>query len=386
MHPQHHITDRDALKTAFFGMMVLAVGMGIGRFLYTPMLPVLLSEGHFSFTQLSWIASVNYAGYLVGSLLFSFSLFHLPGRSTAMLLSSAIATGLLLFAMALFTQPAVIMLVRFLAGIASAGMLIFGSTIVLRHTRNPFVIASLFSGVGIGIALGNEYVIAGLNGALSSRALWTGAGIFSVLPILLLALLLPSRTDAHTPAPLATPQQHPMRWWLLAVLYGLAGFGYIIVATYLPLMAKNAGSPLLTIHLWTLVGLAIVPGCFGWLWAARRWGVLQSLTLNLVIQSLCVLLSIASSSPPLLILSSVGFGATFMGTVSLVMTLARQLSVPGNINLLGFVTLTYGIGQILGPLLTSWLRGGTDAIVDATLCGAAALFCAAIISAMPLRQ
>lgn len=45
-----------------------------------------------------------------------------------------------------------------------------------------------------------------------------------------------------------------MSWWLLAILYGLAGFGYIIVATYLPLMAKDAGSPLLTAHLWTLVG------------------------------------------------------------------------------------------------------------------------------------
>lgn len=49
-----------------------------------------------------------------------------------------------------------------------------------------------------------------------------------------------------------------MSWWLLAILYGLAGFGYIIVATYLPLMAKDAGSPLLTAHLWTLVGLSIV--------------------------------------------------------------------------------------------------------------------------------
>ncbi|STF43580.1 putative permease [Escherichia coli] len=36
-------------------------------------------------------------------------------------------------------------------------------------------------------------------------------------------------------------------------------------------MAKDAGSPLLTAHLWTLVGLSIVPGCFGWLWAAKRW-------------------------------------------------------------------------------------------------------------------
>lgn len=377
-----HIADRFSLSTALFGMMVLALGMGIGRFLYTPMLPVLLAEGRFTFSELSWIASVNYAGYLAGSLLFSFGLFHLPGRLRPLLLLSAVATGVLILAMALLTQPAVVMLVRFFAGVASAGMLIFGSTLILQHTRHPFVVASLFSGVGVGIALGNEYVIAGLQRALSSQALWIWAAAFSGVLILLLARLIPGRAHALPPAPLAKAEHQPMRWWLLAILYGLAGFGYIIVATYLPLMAKGAGSPLLSMHLWTLVGLAVVPGCFGWLWAAKRWGVMPCLTANLLIQGACVLLTLASSSPLLLVLSSVGFGATFMGTTSLVMTLARQLSVPGSLNLLGFVTLTYGTGQILGPLLATLPGSGTQAITGATLCGALALGVAAIISAM----
>lgn len=133
----HNVTDRFSLSTALFGMMVLALGMGIGRFLYTPMLPVLLAEGRFTFSELSWIASVNYAGYLAGSLLFSFALFHLPSRLRPLLLTSAVATGMLILAMALFAHPAVVMLVRFLAGIASAGMLIFGSTLILQHTRHP---------------------------------------------------------------------------------------------------------------------------------------------------------------------------------------------------------------------------------------------------------
>ncbi|WP_159323321.1 YbfB/YjiJ family MFS transporter, partial [Klebsiella pneumoniae] len=89
-------------------------------------------------------------------------------------------------------------------------------------------------------------------------------------------------------------------------------------------------------------------------------------------------------SPLLLIISSLGFGGTFMGTTSLVMTIARQLSVPGNLNLLGFVTLIYGIGQILGPALTSMLGNGTSALAGATLCGAAALFIAALISTVQL--
>lgn len=174
-----------------------------------------------------------------------------------------------------------------------------------------------------------------------------------------------------------------MSWWLLAILYGPAGFGYIIVATYLPLMAKDAGSPLLTAHLWTLVGLSIVLVALAG-YGQQNVGALPCLTANLLVQAISVLLTLASDSPLLLIISSIGFGSTFMGTTSLVMTIARQLSVPGNLNLLGFVTLIYGIGQILGPALTSMLGNGTSALASATLCGAAALFIAALISTVQL--
>ncbi len=70
-----HPVERFSFSTALFGMLVLTLGMGLGRFLYTPMLPVMMAEGSFSFSQLSWIASGNYAGYLAGSLLFSLAHF-----------------------------------------------------------------------------------------------------------------------------------------------------------------------------------------------------------------------------------------------------------------------------------------------------------------------
>lgn len=96
---------------------------------------------------------------------------------------------------------------------------------------------------------------------------------------------------------------------------------------------------------------------------SKTLGALPCLTANLLVQAISVLLTLASDSPLLLIISSIGFGGTFMGTTSLVMTIARQLSVPGNLNLLGFVTLIYGIGQILGPALTSMLGNGTSALL-----------------------
>ncbi len=364
------------LRTAIFGMIVLALGMGVGRFFYTPMLPVMLAEGNLDFNQLSWIASANYAGYLAGSLLFSFGAFHHASRSRRMLLLAAITTGLLISAMALFIQPAIVIAVRFLAGIASAGMMIFGSMVVLAHTRSALVIASLYAGVGSGIILGNEYVITGLSHALTAKTLWLGAGAISSALLLLLVLFAPPDPGSPAAPAASAGESQVMHWWQLALLYGMAGFGYIIVATYLPLMANGLGMPALTAHLWSLVGLAIIPGCYGWLWAAHRWGILKCLSANLVIQGVCVALTLFGHSPLLLVLSCIGFGATFMGTTSLVMPLAKQLSVPGDINLLGVVTLTYGIGQVIGPLLASILQSGSSA---ATVWGAAALFMAAAL-------
>lgn len=127
-----------------------------------------------------------------------------------MLLTSALATAGLILAMASFTQPALVMLIRFLAGVASAGMMIFGSMIVLHHTRHPFVIAALFSGVGAGILLGNEYVISGLHFALSSHTLWLGAAAASALFFVLLVILLPSRDHVLPAAAPVKTEHQPM--------------------------------------------------------------------------------------------------------------------------------------------------------------------------------
>ncbi|MCG5048895.1 MFS transporter [Pectobacterium brasiliense] len=371
-----YIAQSDTLVLALFGTIVLASGMGLGRFLYTPMLPVMLEEGRFTFGQLSYIASANYAGYLFGSLFFSFSRRASTAQPMFLLFAAAAATGVLLFAMALTTDTTLVMIVRFLAGIASAAMMIFGSLTILHHTRNPLVIASLYAGVGVGIVLGNEYIVIGRHYALTAEPLWWGAALIAVLLMFALLILSPHQSTV-APQPMVNADEPPLLGWRrLALLYGLAGFGYIIIATYLPLMVTALDMPRLSLHLWSLAGLAVIPGCFFWLWAASLWGTLPCLTANLLIQGSCVLLTLLSHSPVALIFSCIGFGATFMGTTSLVMPLAKRLRVPHGINLLGLVTLTYGIGQILGPLLTSALTN-THAIAPAILCSATALFIAA---------
>lgn len=386
MDPDHKGAGRFQFSTAIFGMIVLTLGMGIGRFLYTPMLPVMLQEGRFTFSQLSLIASANYAGYLFGSLLFSFGLFSRLTHIKRMLLAVAVITGILILLMAVVTVPEVVILIRFMAGVASAGMMIFGAMLILQHSHNAFVIASLFSGVGVGIFIGNEYVIVGVAHMLSAKLLWIGASLISGVLLIFMFLLLPR--DAHVQEPITSSVkvEERIQWWQLALLYCLAGFGYIIVATYLPVMVRGGGEAFLAEHIWSIVGLAVIPGCYGWLWAAAKWGALPCLSVNLIVQACCVVLAAMTHSPVLLTLSGIGFGATFMGTSSLVMPLARKLKAPEKVNLLGLVTLTYGVGQILGPLMVGAFEHYGYSITGPTLLGAAALFAAAGMSHLQHRK
>ncbi len=106
------------------------------------------------------------------------------------------------------------------------------------------MLAALFSGVGIGIALGNEYVLAGLHFDLSSQTLWQGAGALSGMMLIALTLLMPSKNRHHTNA-IGKTEQQIMSWWLLAILYGWRIWLYHrrdLPAAH----GEDAGSPLLT--------------------------------------------------------------------------------------------------------------------------------------------
>lgn len=150
-------------------MLVLTLGMGLGRFLYVPMLPVMMAEEALSFSRLSWVTSSNYTRYLASSLLFPLGVFHQPSCLHSFLSASALANRLLILAMAWLLPFILVLLVRFPTGITSAGILIFGSMLIMQHARCPFVLATLLSGVGVGIVLSSEHVLAGLHFALSSR-------------------------------------------------------------------------------------------------------------------------------------------------------------------------------------------------------------------------
>src|SRR6185436_1662715 len=58
----------DAAAIALGGLLALAVAMGIGRFAFTPLLPIMQADMGLTVEAGGWLASSNYAGYLIGAL------------------------------------------------------------------------------------------------------------------------------------------------------------------------------------------------------------------------------------------------------------------------------------------------------------------------------
>ena len=167
-------------------------------------------------------------------------------------------------------------------------------------------------------------------------------------------------------------------------MYGLAGFGYIITATYLPLLIRETMATTDPVHIWAVFGLGAIPSCFLWHALYRRWGTHLSLLINLLTQAFGVALPVMAHTPAAYIMSALLVGGTFMGTVTIAMPAARRVAGSVRFNILSIMTAAYGVGQILGPLVAGVLHAKTNSF-DPSLAIAAVALLVATALCIPRR-
>ena len=109
------------------GTAALALAIGIGRFTYTPILPFMLEELNITKTQGGLIASWNFFGYLCGSILSIFSIF--TKRIKFIFFVSIVFSILTTFLMSINDEIIFFIVVRFISGLSSAFVLIFGTIV-----------------------------------------------------------------------------------------------------------------------------------------------------------------------------------------------------------------------------------------------------------------
>lgn len=371
--------EQALLGSAAAAALIMAVGMGFGRFAYTGVYPVMVSEGVLTVHDGTLAASANYAGYLLGALLAARLASHQAYR---WVLGSTAASIFCLFALAFTPVPWMVIAIRGMAGVFSALSMIAASLWLLQHKSYQRGAPMLFAGVGVGIFASAELLALAEYLGLKSAGLWLalGAGSAALGGLALLRLdSSPVELNDSSNAPMHRGHV-PLGAWSLIAAYGLAGFGYIITATYLPMLVKNGLGDINPVHVWAVFGLGAAPSCYLWHSVHHRFGTHLALRVNLLVQALGVVLPVAVPNAAGYLGSALVVGGTFMGTVTIAMPAAKRVSHTIKFNLLAIMTAAYGIGQIIGPLLANALFSRTQSFDASLLAAGAGLSLSALLT------
>ncbi|MEU0783943.1 YbfB/YjiJ family MFS transporter [Streptomyces sp. NPDC006173] len=357
--------------------------MGVGRFVFTPIVPLMHTQARLSPGAGAHLATANYVGYLVGALA------GILAPSLALLRTSLVVLVGSLAAMPVTHSTALWMTLRLLAGVASALVFVIAVSSLFSHLReHPAHLPGwAFGGVGAGIALSGLLVLA-VRSFADWRAAWWAAALLAAL---LTVQAWNLRPEAAPEPPAATAGPDPVgdvartartgrRFTALFASYTLEGVGYIVAGTFL-VAAIEQGSPgWIGSGAWVVVGLAALPSSALWAWLGRRWSRPGLLCAALVIQAVGIALPALFDSVSAALISAVLFGATFIGISTLALGTGAHLRFPRSVALL---TAGYSVGQIVGPLLVAPLlqHGYRQALLLAS-----GVVLAAAVSAAVLRS
>ncbi|MDQ0197916.1 YbfB/YjiJ family MFS transporter [Neobacillus ginsengisoli] len=345
------------------GIFSLIIAMGIGRFAYTPILPLMQKDLSFSNTVAGYVASSNYAGYFLGAVLAG--AIPLKQFRTISLRICLIVNILTTATMGLTHSHILWYVLRFLSGVSSAYVLVLASGIVLDKLSaiNKTCWSGLFyGGVGLGIFLSSLF-IPSLNHLYQWEGTWTGLAVVSGILAFFVWIWLDEISNGIE---MKNKQENfaqvpPTKWliWLI-IAYGLEGLGYIVTGTFIVSIAETTSS----FHkgatlVWMMVGLAAIPSCLTWSLLAKKWGYVKSLVLAMALQSLGMAMPALWISKTSFIISALLFGATFMGITTLATTLGRQMNPSNSNRTIGILTAIFAIGQLIGPILAGALSSFT---------------------------
>ena len=352
------LNRNDNLSIIIAGIFAIITGVGVARFAFTSLIPSML-ENYLDITFAGILASLNFAGYLTGSIL---SVFIKDINQKVMLFRFGLVLAVLTtFVLAFTTNETYWIIARIIAGFAGAMGLVVGSAIVMTKLQIESKTKAMgihFSGIGFSILttdLLNRYI-------LSSGGTWQDAwmylaifgAILSVYSIYILSF--DKKVKQNVVKHKFDTSIFTVFVILLIMAYFTEGVGFVVQGTFLPDIINNlpglAGYGNLT---WTIVGLAGIPSCIIWMRLAHKYGSVNIIIIALLIQMIGILIPTFTSNIYLNLFSGVFYGGTFVGLVALFMNLGGQLAKHNPVVLMGALTTSYGIGQVIAPLYSVYL-------------------------------
>lgn len=369
------------LALALAGALSLAAAMGIGRFAFTPMLPLMIGAGQLDVGAGGWLAAANYAGYLLGAMTAS----RVPLSASRLGAAALLLTAALTAAMALPGSLIFWAVLRLAAGVSSAWAFVATSVWclgALARAQRPSWSGAVYAGVGAGIAIAGLYCLAGASGGASPMSLWLQLGLLALVlmaPVLLVlrkmsALPKAAGAGAHRNAGVPPGTRG------LVLCYGILGFGYILPATFLPVLARTVvEDPRLFGLAWPVFGVMAAASTFLAGWCMRHASRLQVWAVSHVLMGVGVLLPSLWTNGWTIALSALLVGGTFMVITMAGVQEIRARAIGDPTALVGRMTAAFALGQIAGPIASSLLLQlpGANGLNLALQAGAIALLLSA---------
>lgn len=354
------MTDQKArIKVLSAGIFSLLLVLGVARFAYTPLLPLMQQQAGLGMAEAGWLAAINYGGYLSGAVIASLiSDLQLKDRLYRIGMVLAIVSTVV---MGLTTDVTVWALSRFVAGLCSAAGMLLGTGLILnwliRH-KHRSELGIHFSGIGLGVA-GCAGAVMLFSPWLDWREQWFA---FSALGCVLLVPALrwlpkPDQTGLTVSAQaMQDNPPSPLYLRIFMAAYFCAGFGYVVSITFIvAIVNKLPGLDGQGNLVFLAIGIGAAPACINWDFIARRIGDLNALILAAVLQIVGILLPVMVPGLVSALLGALLFGGTFIGMVSLVLSMAGRYYPTRPAKMMGKMTLSYGVAQIMGPAITGTL-------------------------------
>ena len=338
------------------GIAALTIAVGIGRFSYTPILPYMISELNLTTTEAGLIASSNYLGYLLGSLIPIFPQF--PKNIRSIFIYSIFISIISLFAMGLTNTFEVFILIRFIHGIFSAFALILGTSLIVSHVQKKgkiFLGTAHFSGVGLGMAL--SAIVVSYLGFLNFTwdELWFSIGILAIVLSFQIIKFTPIQ-KAEVKYNLKSKNKTSLGFSLITISYGLYGFGYVAFGTFISTMSRlTPGLEKTEPYVWFVVGVTGIPSVFFWNWFGSKIGNDIGLFLANLILGLGVLFSVLINNEFGIFISCILFGLSFVPITSMCLLEGQERFSGSFIVSTAILTFSFSIGQMIGPYLSGLL-------------------------------
>ena len=363
------MTERDpTLRIALVGLAGLAVAVGIGRFAFTPLLPMMLADGAISIPGGGLLATVHFVGYLIGALTAA----RVPVAPRVLLPASLAAIGLSTLAMGLSGQFWVWLALRWFAGVASAWVLVLIGT----HCVNALAEAGradrqgwVFSGVGAGIAVAGLGCVAMMAGGVASSTAWFIFGVLALVAAVSIWVKLGPEVPAVRPARRTRAAERTPIVWSAVLAYGAAGLGYIVPGTYLPAMAREiVPSPWIFGWGWPVFGAAAFLSTLASAALHRRfsnrtiWGVGQ------IGMAVGLLLPVAFPHILSIVAAGLCVGGTFMVITMAGLREAHRIAGSADaVRHVAAMTAAFAAGQAIGPVLAGMLYDATTSFAPSLI-------------------